>query len=850
MRSKMCSNVSAMDKHRIAEELASKFADRTHNEADTRHQIIDRLLHEVLSWPHESVKCEKKVNPGYIDYVLRDRVNRAVLLIEAKREGAYFALPTKLTKAADHLRSVRLRTLATDPNIAKAVSQAAQYCPAIGCQYACVTNGHEFIIFRTFIPGKDFMDADALVIPNLKFFAERFTPAYNLLSYQAVTSDRSLQRALESKNGLSRELCYPKHGITHYDSPYQKNSYARFLEPIARRYFGEIAPTDKRMMDHCYVFARGTMEVQDGIRKRLSDSLTPFFQADGAEDITPVRTGGKLAERIARSLSSRQSGEVLILYGGKGAGKSTFLKRLLYYDPPTAFTIHAFPIIVDCLRAPQDKAQLANYLWEEITTALNLDELLGRPMEDLLRLFEDRFALAQKQELAGYQVGSSEYLRERNALVSRWKEDKLYLARRLKMYWEKLGKRAVIAFDNTDQLSPALQDHCFLSAQSIAREMQCVTIISMREERYCRARTMGVLDAYQNSGFHLAAPDLEGVFTKRINLVIDDLEASGRMHIKEVLPDDAPFGQLKRFFIACLRQFQEPHNALSRFLQECSRDNTRLALQFFAQFLSSGYTHAEEMVENPRWTVIDHQVIKPMMVPQRFNYDEDKSLIPNIYQCRTPSRGSHFTMVRVLRMLRQGASTFHDKAGYWRVDALVGDFDSKFGMRQDCESALDVLLQHGLVEANNRLDRYSVEKSGGDGHEMIYADEVRITAFGIYMLDYLSPQFTYLDLVSLDCGLGDEKLYNSFCNAASDERTMAIAHDKEGRLISRLKRVEAFVEYLQREESREKGEFLLAESEEHMPTVVSSFDAEKPRVMASARKNLGRPTSSRTKSRS
>jgi hypothetical protein len=107
-----------------------------------------------------------------------------------------------------------------------------------------------------------------------------------------------------------------------------------------------------------------------------------------------------------------------------------------------------------------------------------------------------------------------------------------------------------------------------------------------------------------------------------------------------------------------------------------------------------------------------------------------------------------------------------------------------------------------------------------------------------------------LDLVSLDCGLGDEKLYNSFCNAASDERTMAIAHDKEGRLISRLKRVEAFVEYLQREESREKGEFLLAESEEHMPTVVSSFDAEKPRVMASARKNLGRPTSSRTKSRS
>jgi hypothetical protein len=240
-------------------------------------------------------------------------------------------------------------------------------------------------------------------------------------------------------------------------------------------------------------------------------------------------------------------------------------------------------------------------------------------MEDLLRLFEDRFALAQKQELSGYQVGGSEYLRERNALVLKWREDRLYVARKLKVHWEKLGKRMVVAFDNTDQLSPTLQDHCFLSAQSIVRELQCVAIISMREERYCRARTMGVLDACQNSGFHLAAPDLEGVFTKRIRMVISDLGASGRRWISEVLPDETPLPELKDFFIACLRQFRDQDNALRRFLQECSRDNTRLALEFFAQFLSSGYTHAEEMVANTHWTVISHQVIKPMMVPHRFN---------------------------------------------------------------------------------------------------------------------------------------------------------------------------------------------------------------------------------------
>ena len=91
------------------------------------------------------------------------------------------------------------------------------------------------------------------------------------------------------------------------------------------------------------------------------------------------------------------------------------------------------------------------------------------------------------------------------------------------------------------------------------------------EERYCRARTVGVLDAYQNVGYHLAAPDLQGVFTKRLRMVIADLEASGHRNMLVILPENAPFGDLKKFFIACLRQFREPANALRRFLEECSQ---------------------------------------------------------------------------------------------------------------------------------------------------------------------------------------------------------------------------------------------------------------------------------------
>jgi hypothetical protein len=473
-----------------------------------------------------------------------------------------------------------------------------------------------------------------------------------------------------------------------------------------------------------------------------------------------------------------------------------------------------------------------------MTTGLDQNGLLNGSMENLVQLFEDRFEIAKRQELSSYGMGSGGFIRARNGLAVKWKEDKTYVAKRLKNYWLESGKKLVLVFDNTDQLPPLLQDHCFLLAQSISRELECVGIISMREERYCRARTVGVLDAYQNAGYHLAAPELVGVFIRRIRMVINDLEAPGHKHITKVLPDDAPFDKLKRFFICCLLQFRDENNALRRYLEECSRANTRLALEFFGQFVSSGYTHVDEMVANTHWTVISHQVIKPMMVPQRFSYDENKSLIPNVYQCRTPQQGSHFTTVRLLGMLRHRTGNLPDSGGYLRVDAIIDEFESKFGMRQDCESALDVLLRHGLVEANNRLDSYSVEKAGSDGRELIYADEIRITAFGIYMVEYLSRTFTYLELVSLDCGLGDEPLYHSFCKAAATERNAGTSEERRARMLSRMERASSFVHYLQAEEAREKAEFLLNDADDIMPGVVTAFEEDKQRALASAAKNI------------
>src|SRR5579859_5295375 len=75
------------------EALEAEFTDRSENEAETRHKIIDLVLHDLLAWPRNRVSVEEFIRPGFADYVLKKSNDDSLLLIEAKRSGVFFTLP-------------------------------------------------------------------------------------------------------------------------------------------------------------------------------------------------------------------------------------------------------------------------------------------------------------------------------------------------------------------------------------------------------------------------------------------------------------------------------------------------------------------------------------------------------------------------------------------------------------------------------------------------------------------------------------------------------------------------------------------------------------------------------------
>lgn len=811
-----------MGSHEIAQQLVIDFGPKDHNEADTRHQLIDPLLHDVLNWPRSRVKCEDYIRPGYADYVLNRADGTPLLFIEAKRTGRYFSIPEGLAPVGLSAY-VKVKTLLTDEETAAAMNQVREYCLTRGCEFAAVTNGHQWVFFKTFQISQDWREIRALIVRSLEYFSQHFIQAHNTFSYSAITEKASLRRLFHDGTVANRELFYPKDKIVAYDTTVDANGYASSLRPIADKYFGAIDVSDARFMEHCYVSDREFDLAFTNARRRLEDAITPFLDQYNVRDFHDSERGGGFGKRITKNIIGLRPADVVVLFGGKGVGKSTFLRRLLFHKPPQAIQKQGVVAIIDLLNVPPDPGEIQRAIWDGIISTLDQEQLLARSRDDLCDLFSGRFDQAKKQDLFGLDEHSEAYNVRLNALVAEWKKDHVYVAKCLATRVRSRHKAVIVNIDNTDQYEERLQELCFSIGQSIASSFPCVVIISMREERFFSSSIRGTLDAYQNSGFHITPPQPREVFLRRISYVVE-LITSGD-DSDNTLPSRIDRDTVSSFFRIMAENFHDPKSHLANFLTACSHGNIRLALELFRGFVVSGYTNVREMTAGRGWTLQVHQVIKPFMIPSRFFYSENLSRIPNIFQIRAKSHGSHFTALRILRMLLQG----HDSKTppFVPVAQLSLPFIEEFSMRDDFTNNMDMLLKHHLIESNNRLDVFTDQ-----------VDSVKITTYGIFMLKALSHDFTYLELTAEDCAIAEAGAANEIAELSNDEYRFYTRFMAMERVEVRLKRADAFLRYLSAEEARESSVYHAGGEASFTEGMRSSFERQRLSVMRSARRNV------------
>lgn len=804
-----------------AEEISKWAASVDLNEADTRFQIIDRLLREVLGWPTQAFRMEQSTIEGYADYHLLRPNGKPALIVEAKRTGIYFDLPQNFNHKKP-FRAVKTRTLLTSEAVKRAIIQAQRYCADEGCEYGAVTNGSQFVLFKAFQRGKAWRDLTALVVSNTEWFSTNYADALRLLGYTSVVERQSLLEAFEGSNPDSREVFFPKERIVSFNQTINSNALARHIRGIVQRYFGPIDVEDPQFVDRCYVFERTHDKNVLGIRTLIRDSVSPFMETYGVAETEDLESGGEFASRLARAVRNEREGEgdVVILFGGKGSGKSTFIKKVLLYKPPQYLKKHAISVIIDLLSAPKDPRSVREHLWRAVIAKLDVDQLLFGDRDTLIRLFDDRFKVAKRQELSGLFEESESYNLKLNELLGTWKTDEQYVASRLILWHRRHHRGAIVAIDNTDQLETELQDYAFSLAAEISKELGCVVLITMREERFYASKIRGMLDAYQNSAFHISSPTPSEVFSRRIRYVLE-LIAGNIIEMEEDVLDD-----VQSFFRVFLVDFQrDPPSPLNQFVTASAHGNIRLALDLFGDLVLSGYTNAAEMAQSRSgWVILIHQVIKPLLTPTRLFYDEKLSKIPNLFQIRTSEGGSHFTGLRILKRLSVAQDPL--SPSFVSMSELRGFFSETFGADADFRQWIDRLLASNLVEASTRHDSFSEE-----------IDALKITSFGQFALTDLYKAFTYCELVCTDCGMRSESHANGLVTFANTEVQLFNERRRFDRVKLRLEKMDLFVSYLAQEEEREVAYFSLGNEYEFVPDLIRSWEAERPRVLQSASRN-------------
>lgn len=806
------------------ERLNNKYNYKTLNEAATRFKIIDKIIKKTFFWPDSSIEVEDKNNEGYTDYRLVDK-DKTYLVIEAKRENIDFNF-------ADYKdiknNKIKVKLLMKDSNTKETIEQVKNYCNDIGCNYACITNGHEWAFFRTYINGKSWLDGNAYVLSSLQDIIDNFQDVNKYLTYNKIVKEYSFNKFFDGIEYSSNERYEPKLSITGYGEQIQNNHVEGIIKGYFDRYFGEIRAIDEELLRECYVTERGYSLNFSKVKTLLEDALSPYMtQKESLKNIEIKEGSNTFSDEILKTIIKEKKSKVLILFGGKGSGKSTFLVSLFNDDQNANIRDYTIISRVDLLKTSNDKEAIKQEVYQQLKEKLDVDNILNGTTEELISLFKDKFDIELKQTLSGLDPKGETFIVKRNELLSKFKNDDMYCLIRLSQYLRERKKAVIINIDNTDQFDQSLQDYCFSLASELSKKLYCISIISLREERYISSNIEGYLDAYEKNGFHISAPNPQQVFLKRLSFIqnkINDEKIISKKYIDDI---NVLFKILKN-------NLEDEESEFNKFMTAATHGNIRQGLELFRNVLFSNYTNVAEMIIQKNWTIRLHQIIKPIMIPIYRYYNENTSTsIPNIFRLRSNNNSSHFTACRILNILAARNDS------YMSIHELKSSFIEIFNMEEDFKLNMDILLKRGMVESENGLDKYSE-----------HLQQVKISSFGYYMQDVIFKEFVYLELISSDLSVVDKQVSNQIVTHSNKDyellkQSQENSIDKQisneiryKRVQVRIAKVDKLCKYFVSQEKLEVVKYGLDIKSLISDKLIESFESQKRDVEKSAKKNL------------
>lgn len=481
------------------------------------------------------------------------------------------------------------------------------------------------------------------------------------------------------------------------------------------------------------------------------------------------------ATEINATLTQRKKLEhqVLLLVGGVGAGKSTFIDHFREVAISEELKSSTRWVRLNLNKAPLNKEEAYKWICVEIKERLQalVPEVDWADIATIQKVFGIELRDLKRGVLSLLREDSDAYRDKLVTELLKWKDDPLISAKCTMRYvCGDRGLLAVIVLDNCDKRTRDEQLFMFDLAQWVQSEFQSLVVLPIRDVTYDHHRKEPPLDtALKNLVFRIEPPLFAKVLQKRVALALKEIGANDSSEkLTYMLPNgfkvEYPRSDQGMYLASILKSLYEYDRLIRRTITGLAGRDIREALSLFIEFCTSGHVGEHEIFKirqsNGNYTLPYPIVVRVLLRMNRRFYEGDSSYIKNIFACdprdARPDMLARFAILHWMKTMwpekgPSGVKGYHRASSV--IEALVpGGHESEVLRREIAY----LVRARCLIAEHQRVDNIQDE------------DLVALAPAGVVHLE-LSNNLDYLAACAEESWLDDARLAESIAHRLTND---------------------------------------------------------------------------------
>ncbi len=638
----------------------------------------------------------------------------------------------------------------------EAIEQVNSYCLARGVEVAVATNGRQIIAFQAERNLSVETTEKCVLFSSLEYLRTIFPRAWQLLSPGGVEAGNLI--ALLARSSTPKPPAKLSEGIPNYPQVREPSDLQRSMTDVAELLLlsvEEQPELEREFYNKCYCQSGALGQHALISRQMLNARYSSLFpDAEDAQPAKPVASKGKKPQLTPEILAEAISNRPIALVGDVGVGKSSFLKHLMYVSAFAEFQ-HAIYAYVNLGRKGALSQSVTELVLDQIEHSLidgyeiditGADFVRSVYKKEIRRFDKSIFGSLKDSNPARFEEKLLDMLAEKQSNRAE------HLRASIAFLAGERRKQIIIALDNADQRSSAVQQEAFVIAQNLSADWRATVFISVRPRTFFLSKRSGALAAYPHRVFTIAPPRIDEAIERRLQFALG--VAEGRIRLQRLGSISFKLGNVATLLRVLLDSIDRSDD-IKIFLENITAGNVRELIQFLAGMFGNPNVDLHGAIlaleKTGQYFVPVHDFWKAALKGSYQYFDPEKALAANLFSVHSVDSREHFLLPLILGLLDESGPQ-RSAEGFTGFTTIQSKVQSLGYKPAAIDAAIRMANNKKLVEAPDRVTFEEDE----DGLYGLVPTAFRLSTIGAYHFKVWMTSFPYLDAVSVDTQIFDE----------------------------------------------------------------------------------------------